>query len=226
MHCYNFSINALFNTQFIKQMHYIQIHLHTILSHTHLVKYWNHPSPLHFCLWLIKYIHNMLRNWKRCEATTYFYHNDTGIPHNQTCHTGTPSCIQIFQSKWFQFIHHLFHWQMSKLTPSSYLQSEWHAWLITSNMASWIFLLHFQGYGQEILALILSTKCCLSFKMCCFCCCCSFQIGFETETVIPFYWIQQLFLWCVSTFNRWQVRMCSEISLYQYVGQMKHSHLT
>jgi hypothetical protein len=25
---------------------------------------------------------------------------------------------------------------------------------------------------------------------------------------------------------RWQVRMCSEISLYhQYVGQMKHSHL-
>lgn len=145
-------------------MHYIQIHLHTIHSHTHLIKYLKHLSPLCFCLWLLKYIHNMLRNWKQCEATTYFYHTDTGTAHNQTCHTGTPSCIQIFQSKWIQFSHHLFHWHMNKLTPSSYLQSEWHAWLITSNMASWIFLLHFQGYRQEILALTLSTKCCLSFK--------------------------------------------------------------
>lgn len=141
-------------------MHYIQIHLHTILSHTHL----------------LKYFHNMLRNWKRCEATKYVYHTDTGTAHYQLCHTGTPSFIQMLKSTWIQFSHHLRHWQMSKLTPS-YLKSEWHSWLITSNMASWIFLLHVQGYGQGILALTLCTKCCLSFKMCC----CRFQIGFETN---------------------------------------------
>ena len=80
-------------------MHCVQIHLHTILSRTHLIKYLNHLSPLRFCLWLLKYIHNMLRNWKQCKATAYLHHTDTGTAYNQTCHTGTPSCIQIFQSK-------------------------------------------------------------------------------------------------------------------------------